>query len=69
MAQNQFINVVLDPSAAGKQVTDHRNTGSQSSAATSDFTVSFDSAKITTITALDSAYATARKIAAGQLKP
>lgn len=70
MAQNQFVNVTIDPSTSKKvDGADHRHTVSQSSAVASDFSVGLDSAKITTMTIFDSCVAAARKIYAGQLKP
>jgi hypothetical protein len=68
MAQNQFINVTISP-AATKQpdITDHRHGVTQGAAAANDLTLSFDSAKFTTFTLLESGIAAALRIAAGQL--
>lgn len=69
MAQNQFINVTLGANATNVAPgQDQGHKGSQGASATSDLTISFDSAKFTTLGLLQAGVATAMKIAAGQLK-
>lgn len=68
MAQNQWINVTIDPSASKKaDKSDHKNTTAQAGAAASNFTISFDSAVITNMTLFNSCVDAARSIAASQL--
>jgi len=68
MAQNQWINVTLDPSATKKvDKSDHKNTASQAGSATGSLTISFDSAVITNMTLFNSCVDAARAIAASQL--
>ena len=70
MAQDQFVNLIVDPAASKKtDVADCRHTVKQAAASANDFTVSFDSTKILTVSVLDSCYAAARKIISGQMKP
>jgi hypothetical protein len=53
MAQNTFINVVVDPSAANKVESTHVHSVSGSSTASSgDLTLSYDSAKVTSLAIL-----------------
>ena len=66
MAQNTWINVVLNANAANiPDLADHVHAVVGGTAAANDVTVSFDSAKVTKLSILDSAYAAARKRAAG----
>lgn len=66
MAQNTFINVTLDPGAATKDPSQHQHkiAGSLTTSA-GDLTLSYDSAKITTLNLLDSAFRAARLRAIG----
>jgi hypothetical protein len=68
MAQNQFINVTISP-AATKQPdsTDHKHGCTQGTVAANDLTLSYDSAKFTSLTLLRSGVMTALALAAGQL--
>lgn len=70
MAQNTFINVVLNANAASiPDLADHVHTVAGGTAAANDVTLSFDSAKVTKLSVADSAYAAVRKrLAAGGLK-
>jgi hypothetical protein len=63
MAQNQFINVNLDPNG----IADHRHKSTAGSAASGDVTVSFDAATVTSLSLLRAAVNTAMLTAAGQL--
>jgi len=63
MAQNQFINVMLDPNL----IADHKHSATQGASAASDVTVSFDSAKVTSLSLLRAAVNTAMLTAAQQL--
>lgn len=67
MAINQWINVTLSGGAASQpDRQDHKNTGTPAAADGGNFTLAWDSAVITTLTKLDSYYATARAQAAGR---
>lgn len=69
MAQNQFINLTVDANAANRpEIGSARHSGGQAAAAASDFTISWDSAKVTSLNVLRSAVQQALIIAAGQLK-
>jgi hypothetical protein len=69
MAQNQFINVTLGANATNVEPgRDQGHRGSPGASASSDLTVSWDSAKFTTLDLLQKGVATAMKIAAGQFK-
>lgn len=70
MAQNTWVNVTIDAAASRKvDNADHRHTVAGGTAAANDLTISWDSAKITSLSILDSAYASARqRAAAGGLK-
>jgi len=69
MAQNQFINVTVDAGAAKKaDNADHRHVVAPGAAASGDLTLSFDSAKFTTLNLLKSAVAQVLNIASGQMK-
>lgn len=67
MAQNIFINVGADKSAATTHESQHHNTASGGTSASGDFTVSYDSAVVTSLNVFDSLMKTARQraIAAG----
>jgi hypothetical protein len=69
MAQDQFINVTVGANAtkvpAGQ---DQGHKGSQGASASSDLTISFDSAKFSTLGLLQAGVAAAMKIASGQFK-
>jgi len=70
MAINKWATVTLDPSAASKpDRADHRNTTALAAADGGNVTVAIDTAVITRLTQLDSAYASARAIFAGSLSP
>lgn len=68
MAQNNWINITLSP-AATKQpdLADHQNGSARGASASGDLTISFDSTKITSVTLLKSAVATALTLAMQQL--
>ncbi len=69
MAQNQFINLTVDGNAANKaDIANIRHSGGQGASASGDFTISWDSAKVTNLNILKSAVQQALAIAAGQLK-
>lgn len=60
MAQNNWINVTLSPAAAKQpDRSDHGNSIARGASASGDLTISFDSAKITSVTLMKSAVATA----------
>jgi hypothetical protein len=68
MAQNNWINISLSPNAASTPDREnHVNGSSRSAAASGDLTISFDSAKITNVTLLKSAVATALQVAMQQM--
>jgi hypothetical protein len=68
MAQNQWINVTIDPAASKKpDNSNHLHTISPSTAAAADATFSFDSAKITTQSLAKSVFAQILVNIAGQL--
>jgi hypothetical protein len=70
MAINKWAIVTLDASAASKpDRVDHRNTTGLSGADGGNVTVAIDTAVITRLTQLDSAYASARAILSGSLSP
>jgi len=69
MAQNQFINITVDGNAAKQtDIANNRHSGGQGAAAAADFTISWDSAKITNLNTLRSVVASALSLAAGQMK-
>lgn len=69
MAQNQFINLTVDGNASNRMdIANIKHSGGQGAAAAGDFTISWDSAKITNLNVLKSAVQQALAIAAGQLK-
>lgn len=69
MAQNQFINITVDANAVNRtDIGSVRHSGGQAASAASDFTISWDSAKVPNLNILRSAVAQALTIAAGQLK-
>lgn len=68
MAQNNWINVTVDPAAAKKvDNTDHRHTVIGGTAASGDATFSFDSAKITSVSLAKSIVAQILQSLMGQL--
>ena len=69
MAQNQFINVVID-AGASKQLdnSNHHHTVSNGAAASADLTLSWDSTKFTSLNLLRSALNDVMKQAMGQMK-
>lgn len=70
MAIDTFARVTLDPNAAAhSDRADYRNTVAAAASGGSNFTVSWDSAVITTLTKWDACVAAARQIAAGNLTP
>lgn len=69
MAQNQFISLTIDGNASNKSdIANIRHSGGPTAASSADFTISWDSAKVTNLNVLKSAVAQALAIAAGQLK-
>lgn len=69
MAQDQFINLTADGNAAKKtDIANIRHSGGQGAASSGDFTMSWDSTKLTNLNLLRSAVQQAMMIAAGQLK-
>jgi hypothetical protein len=69
MAQNQFINVTIDANAVNKgDNSNHRHAVGNGAAASGDLTLSFDSAKFTTVNTLRSAVAQVLQVASGQMK-
>lgn len=70
MAINKWAIVTLDAAAASKpDRQDHKNVTSLSTADGGNMTVAIDTAVITRLTLLDSAYASARAILSGTLPP
>jgi len=70
MAIDTRVTCTLDPSAASKpDRADHRNTFAFAAADGGNVTLAIDSAVITRLTQLDSAYATLRAVYAGRLVP
>lgn len=68
MAQNNWINIALSPAAASQPDREnHANGSARGAAASGDLTISFDSAKITSVTLLKSAVSTALAIAMQQM--
>lgn len=69
MAQNQFINVTVGANASNVPAGgDQGHKGSQGASASSDLTISWDSAKFTTLDLLQKGVMSALKIAAGNFK-
>lgn len=69
MAQDQFINVMIGGNAAKVAVgQDQGHKGSPGASSSGDLTISFDSAKFTTLGLLQAGVTAAMKIAAGQFK-
>lgn len=69
MAQNTWINVVGDKSAATKTDGDHVHSVSGGAAAAGDLTVSYDSTVVTTLRAFDTLLRAARaRVVSGGLK-
>lgn len=70
MAQNRFINITLDPNTASKPDRQNdKHTQALGAAAAGDMTLSFDTAKFTSLSLLRSAVNSALEQAAGSLKP
>lgn len=70
MAINQWVTVTLDAAAAKKvDRADHRNTFAPAAADGGNVTIAIDTAVITRMTLLDSAYQTARLFYSSQLPP
>ena len=70
MAINKWVNITLDPAAASKSDrVDHRNKVAMGTADGGNATFAIDTAVVTTLTQLDSMYATARAVLAGTLTP
>lgn len=70
MAQDRWINITVDPSTLKKNdATEFNHDKKLGSAAASDFTVSFDSAKFTSLSVFKSALMAAAQQAAGMMKP
>ncbi len=70
MAQNQWFNATVDPNAAGRP--DRQNQYSkivQGTAAANDLTLSFDSAKFTSVTMIRGALDDILVVVSGQLPP
>lgn len=69
MAQDMFINVRMNLNAAAiADLADHKNQAAFGSAAANDVTISWDHTKITSLSLLKSAVASAVLAAAGMLK-
>ncbi len=70
MAQDRFINITLDATASSKVDRSNDQHGKAlGSASAGDLTVSFDSAKFTSLSLLRSAVNAAVQQAAGSMKP
>lgn len=70
MAQNRFINITLDANAASKPDRANDKHGQAlGSAAASDLTISYDTAKFTSLSLFRSAVNAAIEQAAGSMKP
>lgn len=68
MAQNQFINVTVDPSASKKvDNADHRHTVTPAGSSSGDATFSYDNTKITSVSLAKSVFAQMLANIAGQL--
>ena len=68
MAQNQFINVTADANAAKKiDIADHRHVATNAASTAGDMTLSWDSAKFTSINALRGAMNAIIQKAMGQM--
>jgi hypothetical protein len=69
MAQNQFINVTIDANAVNKpDNSNHRHAVAPAAAGGGDLTLSWDSAKFTTMNTLRSAINQVLITASGQMK-
>ena len=70
MAQNQFINVGIDLGAAKKNdIANHNHAVTNGPSASGDLTVSWDSAKFTTVTLMRGALNQILRQLSGQLPP
>jgi hypothetical protein len=72
MAQNRWINITLDPNAASRTGADHLNDAhgqALGASASGDMTLSYDTAKFTSLSLLRGAVNAALQQAAGSLKP
>jgi beta-glucosidase-like glycosyl hydrolase len=70
VAQNQFINVGIDQGAAKKSdLSNHQHAITNGAAAAGDLTVSWDSAKFTTVTLMRGALTQILRQLGGQLPP
>lgn len=70
MAINNWANVTVGGAAANQpDRQDHRHTAVPAAADGGDFTVAWDSAKVTRMTLWDSAAAAARQVALSRLPP
>lgn len=68
MAQNRWINVTVDPAMSKRtDMADHRHTVARAGSASGDLTISFDTAKVTSLTQLRSAILAAIANAASEL--
>lgn len=68
MAQNVFLNLTVDASASSRtNIADHQHTVSGGTSASGDLTLSYDSAKITSLALLEGAILALRRraLAAG----
>lgn len=70
MAINKWVTVTLDAAAGSKSDRqDHKNTCGLAGADGGNVTIAIDTAVITRLTLLDSAYASARAVLSGSLPP
>ena len=70
MAQDKFINVGIDQGAAKKtDLNDHRHAVTNGASSSGDLTVSWDSAKFTTVTLMRGALLQILRQLGGQLPP
>jgi hypothetical protein len=70
MAQNRWVNITIDPNVAVKSDRQNDNHGAGlGTAAASDMTLSYDTAKFTSLNVLRSACNAALVIAAQSMKP
>lgn len=70
MAQDRFINIMLDPNVAARTDRSNDNHGkSLGGSASGDLTISFDTSKFTSLSVFRSAVAAAVAQAATSLKP
>jgi hypothetical protein len=70
MPQNRWINITLDPNAAGKSDRGHVNNGKGlGAAAAGDLTISYDTAKFTSLSVFRAAIDSAIEQAAQSMRP